>query len=182
MGMAWLDGLPLIAFYAGYQVAGLTMATIMAMAVMAAVMTWHHHRHGSIPNTSKWSFALLIVFGGLTLITHNPTFIIWKPTLLYWGMGLWLLAEKQLRGKNWLQETLPWSLTQPEWHRMLLCCVGFTTLMGVLNLMVAHWASISTWVTFKLFGTLALTLIFVLMLTFFFQPEDARHERSIDHA
>ena len=44
-------------------------------------------------DTMLWvSLGLVVVLGGATIWFHNETFIKWKPSVLYWAMGLafWL--------------------------------------------------------------------------------------------
>ncbi len=48
------------------------------------------------------------------------------------------------------------------WNTLNLMWVGFFLVCAVLNLYVAYNFSEATWVNFKLFGLMGLTLIFVL--------------------
>jgi intracellular septation protein len=94
---------------------------------------------------------------------HSETFIKWKPSALYWTMGLALAVSQLVFGKNLLRVlparncTCPWQLAAPE-----LGLILFFALMGVLNLWVAYNFSTAAWVNFKLFGALGLMLVFTL--------------------
>jgi intracellular septation protein len=54
------------------------------------------------------------------------------------------------------------SLPAPAWDRLNQMWTVFFAAMGALNLWVAYSWSTDAWVNFKLFGTLALTLVFVI--------------------
>ncbi|MEJ7138586.1 septation protein A [Amphibiibacter pelophylacis] len=110
------------------------------------------------------SLVLVVVMGGATIWFHSDAFIKWKPTLLYWGMGLALLGGRFIWKKNLVQTVMGASMRLPEsaWTKLLLSWVGFFAAMGVLNLIVAAQFSTDAWVNFKLFGSLGLTLAFVV--------------------
>jgi len=110
------------------------------------------------------SLALVVVLGGLTVWFHSETFIKWKPSALYWAMGLALWLSQLIFGKNLLQALLGAQLKLPAkvWHRLNFAWVAFFATMGVLNLWVAYNFSTAAWVNFKLFGALGLMLVFTI--------------------
>ncbi|HRZ61128.1 MAG TPA: inner membrane-spanning protein YciB, partial [Rubrivivax sp.] len=95
---------------------------------------------------------------------HNETFIKWKPSVLYWAMGLAFWLSPLLFGKNLLRALLGEQMQLPGkvWHRLNFAWVAFFGLMGLLNLWVAYTFSTAAWVNFKLFGSLGLTLAFTV--------------------
>jgi intracellular septation protein len=117
-------------------------------------------------DTMLWiTFALVTVLGGATVWFHNPTFIKWKPSALYWAMALVFLVSQTLFGKNLLQSLVGAQLQLPRavWKRLNLAWIAFFALMGFVNLYVAYNFSTSTWVSFKAFGLTALMLVFMLV-------------------
>ncbi len=117
-------------------------------------------------DTMLWvSLALVVVLGGATIWFHNETFIKWKPSVLYWAMGLSLWLSQLFFGKNLIRSLMGAQLELPAaaWQRLNFAWVGFFGLMGLLNLYVAYSFSTSTWVNFKLFGGLGLMLLFTLL-------------------
>jgi len=109
------------------------------------------------------SLGLVVVLGGATIWFHNETFIKWKPSVLYWtmGLGFWIA---QLLGKNLLRVLLgdQIELPDPVWQRLNALWIGFFGLMGLLNIWVAYTFSTDTWVNFKLFGGIGLMVLFTL--------------------
>ena len=110
------------------------------------------------------SLGIVVVLGGLTLWFHDETFIKWKPTGLYWAMGLAFLVSQFGFKRNLLKLMLGEQLQLPDavWSRLSLAWVAFFAAMGVLNLWVAYHFSTDAWVNFKLFGGIGLMLLFTL--------------------
>lgn len=110
------------------------------------------------------SLVLVVVLGGLTVWLRSETFIKWKPTLLYTVMALALLLGQFVWRKNFIKSLLGGQLTLPDavWLRLLVSWVVFFVVQAGLNLWVASNFDTSTWVNFKLFGALGMTLVFTL--------------------
>ncbi len=110
------------------------------------------------------SLALVVVLGGATVWFHSETFIKWKPSVLYWAMGLSFWVSQVVFRKNLLQALMGQQLVLPAmvWQRLNFAWIAFFALMGLLNLHVAYSFSTPVWVNFKLFGGLGLMLLFTL--------------------
>jgi intracellular septation protein len=115
------------------------------------------------------TFGLVVVLGGATIWFHNPTFIKWKPSVLYWVMGLAFWISQAVFRKNLLQALIgeQLELPAPVWQRLNVAWVAFFALMGVLNLYVAYTYSTATWASFKAFGATGLMLVFMLAQGFY---------------
>jgi len=108
---------------------------------------------------------IVVVLGGLTLWFHDETFIKWKPTAIYWLMGAGLFITEVVLGKKMLNQMMGGQIQVPDavWRQLGWAWVAFFTGMGVLNLYVAFNFPTDTWVSFKLWGSLGLTLVFTLL-------------------
>ena len=157
----------------GFMVAGGQVGTIEAPVLLATVIVilaslaqvaWLKVRGKKVDLMLWISLALVVVLGGLTVWLHSETFIKWKPTGLYWAMGLSVLVSQFAIRRNLLKLMLGEQMQLPErvWARLSLAWVGFFALMGVLNLWVAFNFDTATWVNFKLFGGIGLMLLFTL--------------------
>ncbi len=105
----------------------------------------------------------MLVFGGATLVFHDPRFLKIKPTLLLWLMALAFLGSQWIGRTPLVQRLLEPALTpgatvpREQWLRANWVWVGAYVLLGALNLYVAQHASEQVWVYFKGFGlTIAL--------------------------
>jgi len=138
-----------------------TAVTILATFVQIGIV-WLKHRK---VDTMLWvSLVIVTLLGGATLAFHDPMFIKWKPTAVYWLFGLVLTVSPILFGKNLIRAALEAQMTLPEpvWKQLNLAWAGFFIVMGCLNLYVAFNFEESTWVNFKLFGGTGLMLAFVV--------------------
>ena len=140
------------------------LATVVVVIASAVQVAWLKARGKKVDLMLWISLGLVVVLGGLTVWLHSETFIKWKPTGLYWAMGLSFLISQTLMGKNLLKLMIGEQMQLPEtvWARLGLAWVIFFAAMGVLNLWVAYNFSTDTWVNFKLFGGIGLMLLFTL--------------------
>lgn len=145
--------------------APILVATVVVMLATAAQIGWVWFRHGRVDRMLWISLVLVVVFGGLTLIFQDETFIKWKPTLLYWIFAGSMAFAAAVLKKNAIRAMLGEQIQLPEpvWMRLNLSWMAFFVLMGALNLFVAFNFSTDTWVNFKLFGGMGLMLVFVLI-------------------
>ena len=148
----------------GPEEAPMLLATVVVVIATLAQVTYLKARGLKVDLMLWVSLALVVVLGGLTVWFHSKTFIMWKPTALYWAMGLALLVSQLVFGKNLLQALLGAQLKLPArvWQRLNIAWIVFFAAMGVLNLWVAYNFSDTTWVNFKLFGALGLMLAFTV--------------------
>ena len=157
----------------GFMVAGgqvgpaeapVLLATVVVVLATLAQVVWLKARGKKVDLMLWISLALVTVLGGLTVWLHSETFIKWKPTGLYWAMGLSFLISQYVLGRNLLKLMLGEQLQLPEavWARLSLAWVVFFAAMGLLNLWVAFNFSTDAWVNFKLFGGIGLMLLFTV--------------------
>jgi intracellular septation protein len=159
------DLFPVILFFAAYKFADIYVATGVAIAATFVQIGWVWFKHRKV-DTMLWvSLGLITVFGGATLLLHNPTFIKWKPTVLYWLFAVVLLVSATFMKKNLIRKMLEEQMTLPEplWSRLNLSWVAFFAAMGVANLYVAFNFSEADWVNFKLFGGMGLMIVFIVL-------------------
>ena len=158
------DFFPILLFFIAYKFGGIYVATGVAIAASFVQIGWVMAR-GKKVETMMWlSLAIIVVFGGATLLLHNETFIKWKPTVLYWLFAAILLGGSWLFNKNIIRSMMAKQVSLPEsvWNKLNLSWAGFFIVMGVTNLYVAFNFSTDAWVDFKLFGSTAMMLVFVI--------------------
>lgn len=160
--------------------APILLATAVAIVATFGQVGWLMARGRKVDRMLWISLAIIVVMGGATLLLRDPTFIKWKPTVLYWAFAAVLLGADRLFGRNLIRAMMEQQVSLPDaiWVRLNLSWIGFFLLMGALNLFVAYRFSEDTWVNFKLFGGLGLMLVFVvaqgLMLSRHVQGEEGK--------
>jgi len=159
-----LDFFPIILFFVAFKVAGIYVATGVAIAATVAQIAWLRYSTGKVEPMQWVSLVVIVLFGGATIVAQNDTFIKWKPTVLYWLMAGSLAAGQLFFKKNLLKSLMGSQLELPDsaWRVTNWSWVAFFSVMGVVNLWVAYHFDTNTWVNFKLFGGLGLMVLFIL--------------------
>ena len=159
------DIFPVVVFFIAFKIYDIYVATAVAIAATFLQVGWTWLRGRKVENMVWVSFAVIVVFGGATLLLQDETFIKWKPTVLYWLFAAVLAVAALGFRKNLIRAMMQaqMSLPDPVWDRVLASWIGFFAGMGALNLIVAYQFSTDTWVNFKLFGGIGLLLVFVVL-------------------
>lgn len=159
------DLFPVILFFIVFKTLGIYAATAAAIVATLAQIGWVKFKHGKVDGMLIASGVIIVVFGGATLLLHDETFIKWKPTVLYWLFAVVLFAAEMFWNKNLIRTVMQQQIALPEavWRRLNHAWAGFFAAMGVLNLYVAYNFATETWVDFKLFGTMGLMIVFVVL-------------------
>jgi intracellular septation protein len=159
-----IDFFPIIVFFVTYKLYGMYAATgaiIIAMAVQIALQ-WLRER--TVSKMLLTSGALVAVFGGITLLLRDPIFIQWKPTIVNWLFAAAFLASRYI-GETTLTERMMGHAVELDglmWRQLNLMWVGNFSFLGAANIYVVYNFDEATWVNFKLFGMLGLTLLMAL--------------------
>ncbi|MET0310563.1 MAG: septation protein A [Burkholderiaceae bacterium] len=159
-----LDFFPIILFFAAFKLFDIYVATGVAIAGTVAQIAWIRYSTGKVEPMQWISLGVIAVFGGLTILLQNETFIKWKPTVLYWAMGGALLVGQLIFRKNLMKSLMGAQMELPDeaWRVLNWSWTAFFIAMGVLNLLVAYHFDTNTWVNFKLFGGLGIMVVFVI--------------------
>ena len=144
--------------------APILLATAVAIVASLAQVGWLLARGRRVEPMLWVSLGVISVFGGATIWLNDETFIKWKPSILYLLFAGSLLVGRLFWRRNFVRALLgkQIELPDPVWERLLWVWSGFFTLLAAANLYVAYSFSTDTWVNFKLFGLMGLTLAFVI--------------------
>jgi len=159
------DIFPVVLFFIAFKIYDIYVATAVAIAATFLQIGWTWVRHRKVDNLLWVSLAVIVVFGGATLLLQDETFIKWKPTVLYWLFAAVLAVAELVFRKNLIRAMMETQVTLPEavWGKLLASWIAFFALMGALNLGVAYNFSTDAWVNFKLFGGIGLMLAFIVL-------------------
>lgn len=154
----------LVAFFIGYSVGGIHTATLYMLIVSVASLGIYYLINRKIYNFSLISSGILLVSASITLITGNAVFIKVKPTILYvvFAIAFYFSATKERPLMKYiLSSALP--LQESSWRILSYRFAGFFTAMAIINEIVWRNFEEVTWVKFKVFGAIPITLIFILL-------------------
>lgn len=156
-----LDLGPLILFFFANSHYGIFAATGTFMVAVLAALAVSYALTRHLPIMPVVTAIIVVIFGGLTLILHDATFIKVKPTIIYALFGAVLLGglffNKPLLGIVF--DSL-FELTEEGWRKLTLRWALFFFVLAVLNEIVWRNTSTNVWVDFKVFGVMPLTLLF----------------------
>ncbi len=184
------DFFPLLLFFGAFKMYGIYVATAVAIAAAFLQVAWVWIKHRKFEQSHIITLAALAVFGGLTLIFRNDVFIMWKPSIVNWIFSVIVLGSIFVGDKPVIQRLMGTqiSLPKPVWKNLSIAWGVFFLFMGLLNMYVAfyfrpelpHEVRQETWVNFKVFWMLGLTLVFTVLQMFYIakyiDPETLKEE------
>ena len=213
-----LDFGPIVLFFIVYKYYGLYAAIYAMIASTFVQIMYSRVTTGKFVTSQVLTFALLVVFGGISIILRDPAFVMWKVSVLYVIFSLVLIGSNYVGSKTLLERMMGKELQLPRntWVNLTWSwSLGFIVIAiinaffvntalsarnqflngGVLvdpkidlknfdcsqspleSLCLIAQSSEESWVNFKLFGTLGLTLVLiiitVLMLSKHFKEKQA---------
>jgi intracellular septation protein len=175
-----IDLLPVILFFIAYKKAGIFVATSVAIISTLVLMLIVWLKRGKVDKMLMINGAVITVLGGITLLLHDKTYIMWKPTVIYWIGACALLLSRYAFRKNLIAGMLGKIIAPPAniWDKLNLCWVLFLVGLGSLNLYVAFHYTEEDWVNFKLFGTTSLMFVFIISQVFVLKDYWIEHTPS----
>ncbi|WP_462379333.1 septation protein A [Pseudomonas sp. Marseille-QA0892] len=173
----FIDFIPLLLFFIVYkmdprtvdlaghslELGGIYSATAMLIASSVIVYGALFIAQRKLEKGQWLTLVACLVFGGLTLAFHSETFLKWKAPVVNWLFALAFAASHFIGDKPLVQRVMGHALTlpQPVWVKLNLAWIVFFLVCGFANLYVAFTYQ-SIWVDFKVFGSLGLTLLFLV--------------------
>ncbi len=161
--------LPVFLFFIAFKFYGIYAATVVGIAatLIQSVLTR--------VVTKKWDRKQLITlgvfsfFGGLTLYFHDPIFVKWKPTIIFWIFSIILFCSQLFTKKPLIQRMMAQAMTEKYeipihvWTRINVVWAIFFLVMGGINLYIAYYYSNDAWVNFKFYGISGALIIFSVL-------------------
>jgi len=155
---------PLIVFFIANARYHLFVATgaFMVAIVVAMIASYMVTRH--VPLMALVTGAIVLVFGTLTLVLHDETFIKVKPTIIY-GLFAVTLGGGLLFGRSFIALLFDqmFNLTPHGWRILTFRWALFFAAMAVLNEVIWRTQSTDFWVGFKALGVIPITMGFAIL-------------------
>lgn len=159
-----LDIGPLVLFFAANAKFGIFTATAAFMVAVVSALLVSYVMIRQWPIMPVVTAIVVVVFGGLTLVLHDDTFIKLKPTIIY-SLFSGILLGGYVFEKPFLAIVFDamFHLTAEGWRKLTLRWALFFLAMAVLNEVVWRTQSTDFWVNFKLFGFMPITFLFAAL-------------------
>jgi len=160
------DFFPILLFFITYKLYGFYEATVVTIIASFLQVAFCWLRYRQLEKSHLITLLLVAVLGGATLYFHNELFIKWKPTVINWlfalaFLGSHFIGQRKPLIQRMVEKAAP--LPQLVWAKLSYSWIVFFSLMGAINLYVAYNFDTNTWVNFKLFGSLGLTIAFIII-------------------
>lgn len=162
------DFIPVLLFFIAFKFYGIYVATtvgIVATALQVIITTvWKK----KCDRKQLITLFVFVLFGGMTLYFHNPIFVKWKPSIIFWIFGMFFLLSHFIGKKVIIQRMMEnmlegKKLPDTVWKRMNLSWALFFLILGTVNIFIAYHFSTDAWVNFKFYGILGLLLVFSVL-------------------
>jgi intracellular septation protein len=154
---------PLVVFFVVNARAGIFWGTGVFMGATVLSLIASRILFGRIPVMPLVTGVCVMVFGGLTLWLQDDHFIKIKPTIVN-ALFAGALFIGLLAGQSLLRVIFGevFRLTDEGWRKLTLRWAFFFTFLAVLNEVVWRSFTTDTWVSFKVFGVMPLTMAFAV--------------------
>ena len=145
-----------VAVYAASS--NLALAVSLGMALALAQIGWRLANHAAVDALQWISLAIIAAGGTAALLTHNPLFVMLKPTAIYLVVGAAMLRP------GWMNPYMPPRAVQAVPDLIVICghvWAGLMFFSAVLNLVVAQHMSIIGWAAFMgIYATASKVMLF----------------------
>ena len=156
---------PLFLFFLAFKFYGIYVATVVGIVATLSQVLINRFWRGRWDRKQVITFAVFVIFGGMTLYFHNPIFVKWKPTVVFWFFALFILMSHFFAKKPLMQQLTEQMLQEKGvvpaqiWKKLNMVWIVFFIFLGALNLYIAYFFSSDTWVNFKFYGITGALLI-----------------------
>jgi intracellular septation protein len=159
-----IEFIPLIAFFIGYKVGGIFDATLYTLVATVGTTAITLLLKQKVSKVHLITNVLLLVSASLTLFSGNTTFIKMKPTILYtiFGSAFFITSFKWEPAIKLALGTAIQLKEDIHWLQLNIRFMWFFFTMAVVNEFVWRTFPEETWVNFKVFGALPITILFLV--------------------
>ena len=136
------DLFPVILFFVAYKAFDIYVATISAIVASLVQVGYYWFRHRKFEKVHLISLGIIVVFGGATLILKDKTFIMWKPTVLYWsfaGVFIYTLFFNEKKISEMFMSQAEIKAPASVWKHAEIAFIFVFILLGIANLIVANF-------------------------------------------
>ncbi len=178
------DLFPVVLFFIAYKMYDIYIATAVIIVATVVQIGYLYLKEKRVEKIHIITLVLILLLGGLTLVLQDERFIKWKPSIVNWGFALVFLGSHYIGQKTIVERMMGQAITMPSaiWVRLSWLWIAFFIIAGVTNLYVAFNYDTDTWVNFKLFGLTGMTIVFIIIQSFYIkdyiQETDSEAEAS----
>ncbi|MEE2769489.1 MAG: septation protein IspZ [Pseudomonadota bacterium] len=164
--VSFLHLLPLAFFFLSYKLYDIYIATFSLMVTSSLVFPIGWYIHKKINRNEVIMLGFILVFGLATLIFHNANFIMWKVSIIFWVLSLFVLGNKIAKNSptSYILLGDNIQMSPEKWANLDNYLIYYGLVMGTVNWFIFTYLSEATWVNFKTFGLLTASVLFSIII------------------
>lgn len=173
------DFVPLIAFFVTYKMFGMIPATGVLLVASLIALVVHYVYHKTLPMVLIISTTIIVILGSITVISGNTSFVKIKPTIVSLAFAAILfhgVYYKKGYTKHLFNSAI--KLTEQNWiilsKRFALLFLG----IAIINEIIWRTLPENIWVNFKVFGILAIIIIFFISQLAFINKNNLKNDKK----
>jgi intracellular septation protein len=165
--------LPVFLFFLAFKFYDIYAATLVGIVATLLQVLINRAWFGKWDNKQIITLCVFLFFGGMTLYFHNPIFVKWKPTIVFWIFSLFILISQLFTHKPISQRLMENVLQDkgyvplPIWKKLNIIWGLFFAALGAINLYVAYYFSNDAWVNFKFYGVTSALILLSIFQAFY---------------
>lgn len=168
---------PVLLFFIAFKIYGIYVATTVGIVTTFLQVFITRFWLKRWDKKQLITLAVFTIFGGMTLYFHNPIFVKWKPTIVFWIFALLILGSQIFTRKPLMQRFMENMLEEKggvipssAWKTLNIVWAVFFIILGGINLYIAYYFSNDAWVNFKFYGiTSALFVLSIFQALYLFR-------------
>jgi intracellular septation protein len=162
-----IDFVPVLLFFIAFKIYGIYVATTVGIVSTAIQVMLTRLIRRRFDKQQVVTLFVFVLFGGMTLYFHNPIFVKWKPSIIFWVFGIAFFVSQFVGKKPLVQRMLEGMLESQAaavpfalWKKLNIAWSVFFIFLGSINIYIAYNFSTDVWVNFKVYGIMSLLLVF----------------------
>jgi intracellular septation protein len=160
---------PVFLFFLAFKFYGIYAATVVGIVTTFLQVVIYRLWKKSWDKKQVITLIVFLVFGGMTLYFHDPIFVKWKPTIVFWVFAVAIVITQYFTHKPLMQRLMEnmvqgkHTMTSQIWKKLNLMWAVFFVVLGGINLYVAYYCSNDAWVNFKFYGITSALFLFSIV-------------------
>lgn len=164
---------PVLLFFIAFKAFDIYVATTVGIVATLGQVIVNRLWRGNWDRKQLVTLSVFLVFGGMTLYFHDPIFVKWKPTIVFWIFSACILVTQFVTAKPLMQRLFE-NVLQGKgevplkvWKNLNLVWAFFFIVLGAINLYVAYYYSNDVWVNFKFYGITSALFVLSIFQAFY---------------
>jgi intracellular septation protein len=160
---------PVFLFFLAFKLYDIYVATLVGIVTTLLQVVITRVWQGKWDKKQLITLGVFVLFGSMTLYFHDPIFVKWKPTVIFWIFSLFIIGSQFFTQKPLMQRLMENMMQgkvmvpQQVWKRLNIIWAVFFTLLGAVNLYIAYHYSNDAWVNFKFYGVTSALFVFSII-------------------